>query len=148
GCHVMSHNKTHVTCSCEHLTSFAVLMSYSAHEQGINYKTKELDFITYFGCCLSLVSMLLAFVTFTCFKNLRCDRNSIHKNLVANLFVAELIFCLGINQQCMPTLCSVISILLHYFFLTSFCWMCMEGVHLYILVVVVFNGATSHLKYY
>lgn len=28
GCHLLSQNKTHTTCACDHLTSFAVLVLY------------------------------------------------------------------------------------------------------------------------
>ena len=35
-------------------------------------------------------------------------------------------------------LCSVIALVLEYLFLTSFMWMLMEGVVLYVLLVVVF----------
>ncbi|ROL51140.1 Adhesion G protein-coupled receptor E1, partial [Anabarilius grahami] len=35
--------------------------------------------------------------------------------------------------------CAVVAGVLHYFFLASFCWMCLEGVQLFRMVVLVFN---------
>ncbi|XP_030880954.1 CD97 antigen-like [Leptonychotes weddellii] len=36
--------------------------------------------------------------------------------------------------------CRLVAVLLHYFFLAAFCWMSLEGVELYFLVVRVFQG--------
>jgi len=36
------------------------------------------------------------------FRNLQGDRNTIHKNLVASLFVAEVVFLFGIIQYDQP----------------------------------------------
>jgi len=45
-------------------------------------------------------------------------------------------------------LCSVVAGLLHYVFLTSFSWMCMEGVQLYVMLVEVFEVERSRLRWY
>ncbi|GAA6067761.1 adhesion G protein-coupled receptor E2, partial [Tachysurus ichikawai] len=39
--------------------------------------------------------------------------------------------------------CGVVAGLLHYFFLAVFCWMCLEGVQLFRMVVLVFNTTLS-----
>lgn len=45
--------------------------------------------------------------------------------------------------------CSVIAGLLHYFFLAVFAWMCIEGIHLYLIVVgVVYNKGFLHRNFY
>ena len=41
---------------------------------------------------------MMAFVTFSFFKNIQNDRNTIHKNLVLCLLIAEIIFLAGISQ--------------------------------------------------
>lgn len=38
------------------------------------------------------------------------------------------------------TRCRLVAVLLHYCFLAAFCWMSLEGVELYFLVVRVFQG--------
>ena len=35
--------------------------------------------------------------------------------------------------------CAVVAGMLHYFYLAAFCWMCLEGVQLFRMVVLVFN---------
>lgn len=45
--------------------------------------------------------------------------------------------------------CRVLAGLLHYFFLSAFAWMLVEGLHLYSLVIKVFGSEDSqHLCYY
>ena len=42
--------------------------------------------------------------------------------------------------------CKIIAILLHYAYLASFCWMLVEGIHLYRLIVIVY-GNEKNLKW-
>lgn len=44
--------------------------------------------------------------------------------------------------------CSIIAGILHYFFLASFAWMCLEGVQLYLMLVDVFESEYSRRKYF
>lgn len=45
--------------------------------------------------------------------------------------------------------CSVVAGLLHYFFLAAFAWMCIEGIHLYLIVVgVIYNKGFLHRNFY
>lgn len=52
----------------------------------------------------------------------------------------------------MPSLqvpCQVLAMLLHFFFLSVFAWMLVEGLHLYSMVIKVFGSEDSkHLYYY
>lgn len=44
--------------------------------------------------------------------------------------------------------CAIIAGILHFFFLASFSWMCLEGVQLYLMLVEVFESEYSRKKYY
>lgn len=45
--------------------------------------------------------------------------------------------------------CKVMAVLLHFFFLSAFAWMLVEGLHLYSMVVKVFGSEGSkHFYYY
>lgn len=44
--------------------------------------------------------------------------------------------------------CGIIAGVLHYFFLSSFAWMFLEGLQLYIMLVEVFEAERSRSKYY
>uniref|UniRef100_A0A7N8XC74 Adhesion G protein-coupled receptor L3 n=1 Tax=Mastacembelus armatus TaxID=205130 RepID=A0A7N8XC74_9TELE len=146
-CRLLGTNKTHTTCSCTHLTNFAVLMAH------VDVKVDPvhdmlLDVITWVGILLSLVCLLISLFTFCFFRGLQSDRNTIHKNLCISLFIAESLFLVGINRGDQPIACAVFAALLHFFFLAAFTWMFLEGVQLYIMLVEVFESEHSRRRYF
>ncbi|XP_057186042.1 adhesion G protein-coupled receptor L3-like isoform X17 [Triplophysa rosa] len=147
-CRLLGTNRTHTTCSCTHLTNFAVLMAH------VDVKTADpvhdllLDVITWVGILLSLVCLLVCIFTFCFFRGLQSDRNTIHKNLCISLFIAETLFLTGINRADQPIACAVFAALLHFFFLSAFTWMFLEGVQLYIMLVEVFESEHSRKRYF
>ncbi|XP_037685814.1 adhesion G protein-coupled receptor L3 isoform X6 [Choloepus didactylus] len=148
GCRLLATNKTHTTCSCNHLTNFAVLMAHVEVKHSDAVHDLLLDVITWVGILLSLVCLLICIFTFCFFRGLQSDRNTIHKNLCISLFVAELLFLIGINRTDQPIACAVFAALLHFFFLAAFTWMFLEGVQLYIMLVEVFESEHSRRKYF
>nr|XP_061831449.1 adhesion G protein-coupled receptor L2-like isoform X12 [Nerophis lumbriciformis] len=147
GCRLLGANKTHTTCSCSHLTNFAVLM---AHRK-VNVNRSHdllLGVISRVGVAVSLLCLAISIFTFCFFRGLQSDRNTIHKNLCINLFLAELIFLIGVDMTQPRVGCAIIAGILHFFFLASFTWMCLEGVQLYLMLVEVFESEYSRRKYY
>ncbi|XP_057698082.1 adhesion G protein-coupled receptor L2 isoform X11 [Corythoichthys intestinalis] len=147
GCKLLESNKTHTSCSCSHLTNFAILM---AHRKIPVNRSHELllTIITRVGIVVSLICLSMSIFTFCFFRGLQSDRNTIHKNLCINLFLAELIFLIGIDMTEPRIGCAIIAGILHFFFLASFSWMCLEGVQLYLMLVEVFESEYSRKKYY
>uniref|UniRef100_A0A2K6MY39 Adhesion G protein-coupled receptor L1 n=1 Tax=Rhinopithecus bieti TaxID=61621 RepID=A0A2K6MY39_RHIBE len=147
GCRLVESNKTHTTCACSHLTNFAVLMAHREIYQG-RINELLLSVITWVGIVISLVCLAICISTFCFLRGLQTDRNTIHKNLCINLFLAELLFLVGIDKTQYEIACPIFAGLLHYFFLAAFSWLCLEGVHLYLLLVEVFESEYSRTKYY
>nr|XP_039261369.1 adhesion G protein-coupled receptor L2-like isoform X1 [Styela clava] len=147
GCRMTENNETHTTCECDHLTSFAVLVNHA----GVTIAPihdMALTIVTSVGISISIVCLLLCILTFSCFRNLYNDRNTIHKHLCICLLIAETIFLIGINQTQNKIVCSIIAGSLHYFFLAAFCWMALEGFQLYVMLVEVFEANSSRWKWY
>ncbi|XP_040927782.1 adhesion G protein-coupled receptor L3 isoform X12 [Betta splendens] len=147
-CRLLATNRTHTSCSCTHLTSFAVLMAHVEVKKTGSMHDLLLDVITWVGILLSLVCLLICIFTFCFFRGLQSDRNTIHKNLCISLFIAESLFLVGINRADQPIACAVFAALLHFFFLAAFTWMFLEGVQLYIMLVEVFESEHSRTKYF
>ncbi|XP_034440493.1 adhesion G protein-coupled receptor L3 isoform X11 [Hippoglossus hippoglossus] len=147
-CRLLGTNRTHTSCSCTHLTSFAVLMAHVEVKKADSMHDLLLDVITWVGILLSLVCLLICIFTFCFFRGLQSDRNTIHKNLCISLFIAESLFLVGINRADQPIACAVFAALLHFFFLAAFTWMFLEGVQLYIMLVEVFESEHSRTKYF
>ncbi|KAB1268884.1 Adhesion G protein-coupled receptor L4 [Camelus dromedarius] len=105
--------------------------------------------ITQLGIIISLICLAMCIFTFWFFSEIQSTRTTIHKNLCCSLFLAELVFLIGINTNTNKLFCSVIAGLLHYFFLAAFAWMCIEGIHLYLIVVgVIYNKGFLHKNFY
>ncbi|XP_041958798.1 adhesion G protein-coupled receptor E1-like isoform X1 [Alosa sapidissima] len=132
GC-VSSSTSTHTVCSCNHLSSFAVLMALYDIKH-----TFELQLITWIGLAVSLACLFVCILTFGLCRSIKGTRTTIHLHLSLCLFLADLIFLCGISRA-QKAGCSLVAGLLHYFFLAAFSWMLLEGVQLYRMVVLVFH---------
>ena len=150
GCVTLCHNDTHTKCSCDHLTNFALIFNVHSEfiaEEGVH--ANQLKYITYIGFTISIFCMVLTIVMFMFLKGHSTDRDVIHVNLCLSLLTAEIIFMFGIDKTRNTALCSIISILLHYFFLSSFAWMFLEGFQIYELLVKVFESSkSSRIKHF
>ncbi|XP_062869471.1 adhesion G protein-coupled receptor L4 [Trichomycterus rosablanca] len=147
GCEHIHVNKTHTTCSCNHLTHFAILMSSGRANLAAHHNV--LSRITQLGMVISIICLFMCIFTFWFFTEIQSTRTTIHKNLCCSLFMAEFIFLIGINMYAHKLFCSVVAGLLHYFFLAAFAWMCIEGIHLYMIVVgVIYNKGFLHRNFY
>lgn len=77
-----------------------------------------------------------------CFRKLRRDNPSkILLNLCAALLMLNMVFLTNswLSSFDQPGLCIAVAVLLHYFLLSAFTWMCLESVHFYLALVKVFN---------
>ena len=131
-----------VECVCTHLTNFAVLTSPSASLQSDAVRT-SLEGITYVGAALSVPGMLVTAAVFLAYKKLRSIGRLITVHLCVNLAVATLLLVFGVDKTGDAAECTRIATALHFFLLTSFSWMMIEGVHMYKTFVVVFDTKRS-----
>ncbi|XP_060087564.1 cadherin EGF LAG seven-pass G-type receptor 2 isoform X2 [Heteronotia binoei] len=145
GCDVVFRNETHVSCQCNHMTSFAVLMDISRRENG---EILPLKTITYASIAVTLGSLLLTFFFLAGLRALRSNQHSIRKNLVVALFLSELIFLLGINQADLPFACTVIAILLHFLYMCTFAWALLEALHIYRMLSEVRDINYGPMRFY
>uniref|UniRef100_A0A8C1CK70 CD97 antigen-like n=1 Tax=Cyprinus carpio carpio TaxID=630221 RepID=A0A8C1CK70_CYPCA len=143
GCERAWSNSTHTACSCSHLSSFAVLMALYPVQDSF-----DLVLITRVGLALSLVCLFLCILTFKFCRSIQGTRTSIHLHLSISLFIADLVFLCGISSTHNQVACRIVAGLLHFFFLSAFCWMLLEGVQLYRMVVMVFHTTLKHLYMY
>ncbi|KAK0395881.1 hypothetical protein QR680_001472 [Steinernema hermaphroditum] len=150
GCTLVQTNENFTDCSCNHLTSFAILMDITGSLETVltGSAAVALDFITIIGCALSSICLALSVLVFTCFRSLWNVRNTIHRNLCLSLLVAELLFVIGINRAENEAVCRGIAVALHYFFLSAFTWMLLEGYQLYLMLIQVFEPDRTRIIVY
>ena len=103
-------------------TNFA--SNYSKRETIVkwSYVVSPLQIITYTGCSVSVLSLLILLVVYSAFKELRTlpGKNLINLSF-AMVFYHIFLFVTGLRN--IQALCTAIAILLHYFLLCSFAWM-------------------------
>nr|XP_058952786.1 adhesion G-protein coupled receptor D1-like [Pocillopora verrucosa] len=147
GCKLVQETKERTTCSCNHLTNFAVLMEVGETKISDDHKF-ALALVTYIGLSLSLIGETITILVYLVLMNLKSSQSHIRLNLVMCLVIAQLVFMTGIQATQMKTLCAIVAITINYFYLVAFAWMVTEGVMLYLKVVKVFNVDTSTKIFY
>ncbi|NXR05929.1 AGRG2 protein, partial [Semnornis frantzii] len=142
GCVVKESRVNETVCSCNHLTSFAVLMNLYGNTPTSPTQELVLTFISYIGCGLSAIFLSITLVTYIAFEKIRRDYPSkILIQLCAALLLLNLVFLLDSWIALYDTrgLCIAVAVFLHYFLLVSFTWMGLEAFHMYLALVKVFN---------
>uniref|UniRef100_A0A8C1LN77 Adhesion G protein-coupled receptor G3 n=1 Tax=Cyprinus carpio TaxID=7962 RepID=A0A8C1LN77_CYPCA len=127
-------------CSCNHLSFFAVLINpeipAASHIVPLNY-------ISYIGSALSIAFTALMIAIFVCQRRKQYDHSVvIHVQLSGSLFLLHISFLCSVwfsGHRENDSVCQALGLLLHWCLLATFTWTAIEGFHLYLLVVRVFN---------
>ncbi|KAM8832062.1 adhesion G-protein coupled receptor G6 isoform 5-T5 [Spinachia spinachia] len=144
GCRTSTESSSNRTvCLCDHLTHFGILMDISGASPHIDPENNRiLTFISYVGCGISAIFSAVTLLTYVAFEKLRRDYPSkILMNLSTSLLCLNMVFLLDgwLASLDAHWLCMSAAIFLHYFLLTTFTWMGLESIHMYIALVKVFN---------
>ncbi|XP_042358862.1 M cell-type agglutination protein mam3-like isoform X2 [Plectropomus leopardus] len=153
GCSFVSDINNTVTCSCNHLTSFSVLMATD-----IPAELKiALDIITYVGVGISLASLVICLII-EGYVWKAITRNSTafmrHVSIIntaLSLLIADICFIIGASIADNPAEnpgeefgvpvgpCSTATFFMHFFYLALFFWMLVSGLLLFYRTVMIFS---------
>uniref|UniRef100_A0A8D3CAY6 G-protein coupled receptor 116 n=1 Tax=Scophthalmus maximus TaxID=52904 RepID=A0A8D3CAY6_SCOMX len=153
GCTFVSDINNTVTCSCNHLTSFSILMATDIPPS----LSEALDIITYFGVGISLASLVICLII-EGYVWKAITRNSTafirHVSIVntaLSLLIADICFIIGAFIAKNPLEnpgedyelplgpCSTATFFMHFFYLALFFWMLVSGLLLFYRTVMVFS---------
>ncbi|XP_035485098.1 adhesion G-protein coupled receptor G2 [Scophthalmus maximus] len=146
GCQTFNDNQSDVMCSCNHATPFAILLIRPDQIDEVHWKI--LSHISYIGCGLSAFFTALSIVMYVFRRNHKMDYSlSIHVSLSGALFLLNSTFLLTEWGATMEPdwVCIFLAAFMHYSLLCCFTWMAIEALHLYLLLIKVFN---THYKQY
>ncbi|WAR04417.1 AGRG2-like protein, partial [Mya arenaria] len=130
GCSVEQDSQSHVTCSCNHLTNFAILMDPRNTIPPL-YQF-SLGVISKVGLGLSIAALSITITFFIAFKTLReKDHQKVLLNLSVSLFCYSVIFLAGIDKTGSRSGCVTVAVYHH--FLSS----------LYLLMIGAFTTTTT-----
>ncbi|KAL7845338.1 hypothetical protein AOLI_G00235300 [Acnodon oligacanthus] len=134
GCTRIATNSSHSVCSCDHLSTFALIMQTKPSENA------HLEVLSRVAEALGLVFLVLALLTFAlCRRNPRVV-NTARINLCISLLLAHLLFLttqILLRYKYLQPLklaCAVLAGVLHFLFLSAFVWMFIEALMLFIAV--------------
>ena len=133
-------------CSCDHLTSFAVLMDTdreaSATTTDRSHQT-ALSIITYTGVGASLICIIVTMCVYLYFNEALNMTKTILLNLCVTLGLSLILFLIAMEAGLSGATCTAAGAGLHFFLLATFCWMLVEGHHIYHTFVTVFSKVES-----
>lgn len=123
------------------MTNFAVLTDVTGATSAISGTNAfVLSVVTYIGLGISVVCLLITALVYLYFKTIRTAAKHILIHLCITLAMAQLLFIFGVSENSYLLPCKIITVALHYFFISAFMWMLIEGLHLYYLFVIVFHN--------
>ncbi|XP_074522911.1 adhesion G-protein coupled receptor G1-like [Halichoeres trimaculatus] len=131
-------------CSCNHLSFFAVLVNpeLTVDQKNVVY----LSYISYVGSALSVFFLTCCLIIYIRLQQRRPEKAvSIHMQLTVALLCLHLSFLLScfwvwqLDEEQDDWVCQSLGFFLHWSLLATFTWMTLEGFHLYLLLVRVFN---------
>ncbi|XP_033181762.1 adhesion G-protein coupled receptor F1-like [Anabas testudineus] len=156
GCTLVTDINNTVTCNCNHLTSFSILMSDNLSSipptQG-----ETLDIITYVGVGISMASLVICLIIEGCvWKAVTTNISAlIHHvsivNTTLSLLIADICFIIGASIAKNPAEnpgedynvpvgpCSTATFFMHFFYLALFFWMLVSGLLLFYRVITFFS---------
>lgn len=160
GCQFVSDIDDIVTCRCNHLTSFSLLMATDIPPD----LREALDIITYIGVGISLASLVICLII-EGYAWKAITRNSTaymrHVSIVntaLSLLIADICFIIaasiaknplenpGDNFTVSVGPCSTATFFMHFFYLALFFWMLVSGLLLFYRTVMVFSHMSkSHM---
>ncbi|XP_018430057.1 PREDICTED: calcitonin gene-related peptide type 1 receptor [Nanorana parkeri] len=116
----------------------------------------NLYYLTIIGQGLSIASLLISLAIFFYFKNLSCQRITLHKNLfvsfVCNSIVTIISLTAVANNQTLvatnPVSCKISQFIHFYLMGCNYFWMLCEGIYLHTLIVVAVFAEKQHLIWY
>ncbi|XP_043919472.1 adhesion G-protein coupled receptor F2-like [Protopterus annectens] len=138
-------SKDFVTCVCDHLTSFSVLMS------PYTISFEWLDWIAYIGAGVSIGSLVICLIiegivwTFVIKNKTSYMKHVSIVNIAVSLLIADIWFIIGAslaedgNIPKEKPACKTATFFIQYFYLCLFFWMLVLGMMLFYRVVLVFH---------
>ncbi|NXX74062.1 AGRF5 protein, partial [Urocolius indicus] len=139
----------HVICSCNHLTSFSILMSPDRSSQVIFE-----DYITYVGLTISILSLVTCIIIESLvWKYVTNNTTSYMRhvcilNIAMSLLIADVWFIVTAsindrNQQMSRSICFVATFFIHLFYLCVFFWMLSLGLILFYRLVFILHNTSK-----
>ncbi|XP_021360076.1 adhesion G-protein coupled receptor D1-like [Mizuhopecten yessoensis] len=150
GGRLLTKNDSHTECQFDHLTNFAVLVLYYDQSLSLSKLQKQTMFVLTIVCCsLSITCLGVCIILYIYLHLLGEEKILIHANLCIALMLAQLVLVTSHGAERVTAACKTVAVLLHYLFMSSFSWMMLEGLAVYLACTRgLYNYGDMRLKYF
>ncbi|KAM9489428.1 adhesion G protein-coupled receptor B1 isoform 8-T8 [Clarias gariepinus] len=122
-------------CVCERLSAFAILARLSP-DASMDPSKSQLPSVTLIvGCGVSSLTLLLLIIIYvSVWRYIRSERSVILINFCLSIISSNALILIGQTQTRNKVVCTLVAAFLHFFFLSSFCWVLTEAWQSYMAV--------------
>lgn len=140
-CYIVREHLRSGVCACHVQGVYAITTDmYNDNWDKGEKRPNLMNVASYIGCSVSAVLCLISFAMLTYLRT-SSSTAALHKNLSLCIVFSQVVFMVGIDKYDYKIVCQVFAILLHYFFLATYCWVMNEAFNLYIVITY---SAHSH----
>ncbi|XP_066538805.1 adhesion G protein-coupled receptor B1 isoform X1 [Hoplias malabaricus] len=134
-CRAVPIDSSRTRCVCDRLSTFAILARLSLDASMDPSKTQLPSVTLIVGCGVSSLTLLLLIIIYvSVWRYIRSERSVILINFCLSIISSNALILIGQTQTRNKVLCTLVAAFLHFFFLSSFCWVLTEAWQSYMAV--------------
>nr|XP_038935464.1 adhesion G protein-coupled receptor B1 isoform X6 [Rattus norvegicus] len=133
GCRTVPLDALRTRCLCDRLSTFAILAQLSADATMDKVTVPSVTLIV--GCGVSSLTLLMLVIIYvSVWRYIRSERSVILINFCLSIISSNALILIGQTQTRNKVVCTLVAAFLHFFFLSSFCWVLTEAWQSYMAV--------------
>ncbi|XP_069477830.1 adhesion G protein-coupled receptor B1 isoform X4 [Ambystoma mexicanum] len=133
GCRTVPVDSSRTRCLCDRLSTFAILAQISTDMNMEKVLVPSVTLIV--GCGVSSLTLLLLIIIYvSVWRYIRSERSVILINFCLSIISSNALILIGQTQTRNKVICTLVAAFLHFFFLSSFCWVLTEAWQSYMAV--------------
>uniref|UniRef100_A0A671KZN0 Brain-specific angiogenesis inhibitor 1-like n=1 Tax=Sinocyclocheilus anshuiensis TaxID=1608454 RepID=A0A671KZN0_9TELE len=130
GCRAVPVDSSTTKCLCDRLSTFAILARLNPD---VVSRLPSVTLIV--GCGVSSLTLLLLIIIYvSVWRYIRSERSVILINFCLSIISSNALILIGQTQTRNKVVCTLVAAFLHFFFLSSFCWVLTEAWQSYMAV--------------
>ncbi|XP_056651234.1 adhesion G protein-coupled receptor B2 isoform X14 [Monodelphis domestica] len=133
-CQTLETQQAHTRCQCQQLSTFAVLAQLPKDLSLELSGTPSVPLMI--GCAVSCMALLTLLAIYAAFwRFIKSERSIILLNFCVSILASNVLILVGQSQILSKGVCTMTAAFLHFFFLSSFCWVLTEAWQSYLSVI-------------
>ncbi|XP_055562284.1 adhesion G protein-coupled receptor B2 isoform X6 [Falco cherrug] len=133
-CQTLETLPAHTKCQCRQLATFAVLSQLPRDLAMDPSGTPSVPLMI--GCAVSCMALLTLLVIYAAFwRFIKSERSIILLNFCISILASNVLILVGQSHMLSKGVCTMTAAFLHFFFLSSFCWVLTEAWQSYLAVI-------------